>query len=56
MRIAPAGAKNGLNEESKITTKSELNKAEKKLKKYIEKLQTEIDDNKNIGIKYLQNL
>lgn len=42
MRIAPKGDKKGLNDESKITTKSQLNKAEKELKIYIEELQNNI--------------
>ncbi|MCK5678031.1 MAG: hypothetical protein KAH72_06110 [Flavobacteriaceae bacterium] len=46
MRIAPPGDKKGLNDESKITTVSQLNKAETDLRIYIDTLQNKIGDNK----------
>ena len=44
MRIAPKGDKKGLNDESKISTETQLKKAEKDLKEYINELQNMIDD------------
>lgn len=44
MRIAPKGDKKGLNDEGRITTKTQLKKAEKELKEYTEKLQNKIVD------------
>ena len=50
MRIASKGDKKGLNDESKITTKTQLKKAEKELKEYIEGLQNNIDSKSdNVG-------
>ena len=47
MRIALPGDKKGLNDESKIETEAQLNKAEKNLRIYIDTLQNQIDNNQD---------